>query len=537
MNAFEKTIQFLAPQAALTRQVARNKLEVLNALQNGGGYGLHGASIVKKSLSRWITGGKDADSDIVENIETLRERSRDLYMGSPLATGAIKTLRTNIIGSGLMLNAQIDAKFLGMTEEEARQWEENTEREWRLWSENTNCDAERKQTFYQLQSLVLMSALVNGDVFVVLPVIRTPGSVYDLKVGLIEADRVCNPQNPAKPNLNIVGGIECGKFGETVAYWICNKNPNSPGRSLETAVNKWTRVPAIGERTGRKNVLHVMCDVERPAQRRGVPLLAPVLESMKQLSRYSDAELTAALVSSMFTVFITTKSPAEQIAYGLGGVNSVPGVNPPKNLPEPDYTLGSGTVVMLEDGEQAQFADPKRPVSGFETFVQAVCRQIGSALEIPYELLVKNFDSSYSASRAALLEAWKMFRMRRDWISSSFCKPVYEAWLTEAVLKGRIDAPGFFDDPLIRAAWCGSEWYGDAQGQLDPLKEVNAAKIRVEEGFSTREREAAELTGTKFENIVAIRKHEEAMMKDAGLTQHTTIETKEVEEDDESENN
>ena len=86
-------------------------------------------------------------------------------MGSPLATGAIKTLRTNIIGSGLMLNAQIDAKFLGMTEEEARQWEENTEREWRLWSENTNCDAERKQTFYQLQSLVLMSALVNGDVY------------------------------------------------------------------------------------------------------------------------------------------------------------------------------------------------------------------------------------------------------------------------------------------------------------------------------------------------------------------------------------
>ena len=130
-----------------------------------------------------------------------------------------------------------------------------------------------------------------------------------------------------------------------------------------------------------------------------------------------------------------------------------------------------------------------------------------------------------------------MFRMRRDWISSSFCKPVYEAWLTEAILKGRIDAPGFFDDPLIRAAWCGSEWYGDAQGQLDPLKEVNAAKIRVEEGFSTREREAAELTGMKFENIVAIRKHEEAMMKDAGLIQHTTIETKEVDENDESETN
>jgi len=41
----------------------------------------------------------------------------------------------------------------------------------------------------------------------------------------------------------------------------------------------------------------------------------------------------------------------------------------------------------------------------------------------------------------------------------------------------------------------------------------------------------------KFENIVAIRKHEEAMMKDAGLIQHTTIETREVDENDESETN
>ncbi|MFW8423721.1 phage portal protein, partial [Klebsiella pneumoniae] len=73
--------------------------------------------------------------------------------------------------------------------------------------------------------------------------------------------------------------------------------------------------------------------------------MAPVLESMKQLSRYSDAELTAALVSSMFTVFITTKSPAETIVGGFRGVESIPGAQPQKALPEPDYTLGSGTVV------------------------------------------------------------------------------------------------------------------------------------------------------------------------------------------------
>ena len=111
-----------------------------------------------------------------------------------------------------------------------------------------------------------------------------------------------------------------------------------------------------------------------------------------------------------------------------------------------------------------------------------------------------------------------MFRMRREWLIGNFCQPVYETWLEEAVLKGRVQAPGFFDDPAIRAAWCGADWYGDAQGQLDPLKEANAAKVRVEEGFSTREREAAELTGMKYETVHAVRKREEAMRKADGLT-------------------
>lgn len=84
-----------------------------------------------------------------------------------------------------------------------------------------------------------------------------------------------------------------------------------------------------------------------------------------------------------------------------------------------------------------------------------------------------------------------------------------------------VKAPGFFDDPAIRQAWSGADWYGDAQGQLDPLKEANAAKVRVEEGFSTREREAAELTGMKYDAIHARRKREEEMRRADGLAPST----------------
>ncbi len=71
-------------------------------------------------------------------------------------------------------------------------------------------------------------------------------------------------------------------------------------------------------------------------------------------------------------------------------------------------------------------------------------------MEIPRDLLLKEFNASYSASRAALMEAWDTFRMYRNWFVDDFCNPVYEMWLSEAVASGRVSAPGFFADPLVR---------------------------------------------------------------------------------------
>ena len=118
-----------------------------------------------------------------------------------------------------------------------------------------------------------------------------------------------------------------------------------------------------------------------------------------------------------------------------------------------------------------------------------------------------------------------MFRMRRSWFVSDFCQPIYEELITEGIAKGRIHAPGFWSDPLIRKAWLAAEWYGPTQGQLDPLKEVVAAKIRVEEGFSTRARETAELTGGDYEMNIRQREREEKIRRAAGLSQQPSTKT------------
>ena len=176
--------------------------------------------------------------------------------------------------------------------------------------------------------------------------------------------------------------------------------------------------------------------------------------------------------------------------------NEVPDDNISNDVNE--YEVGPGTINMLAPGENVAFGNPSHPNTGFDVFMRAMCEQVGASLEIPADLLMMSFNSSYSASRAALLEAWKAFRMRRSWLVKDFCAPVYELWLTEAVATGRISAPGFLTDPLIRHAYLQSDWVGPSQGQIDPVKEVQASLLAIEGGLSTHEAEAIKINGSDF---------------------------------------
>ena len=501
MNLIDRAINAISPEKALKREVARKKLSLVNS-----GYGNYGANATKKAVIGWTHGGGSHREDIEEHISTLRQRSRDLYCGgSTLATGAVKRLRTNAVGTGLHLKSTISEEILGITSEEARKLEETIEREFAHWANSTNCDIERIDNFYQLQQLALLNALLSGDSFALMTTTKRTGSIYDLRIELVEADRVSTPDNETINPL-FCEGVEKNANGEVVAYHISKFHPLS---FQDREPREWVRVKAFGEKTGRRNVIHVM-NRERIGQVRGVPFLSPVIETIKQLGRYTEAEVLAAVINGLFTVFIEKESASDDVPFG----EAVPEDMQVDSEDEGSIELAPGAVIDLGEGEKANMVNPGRPNQNFDPFVMAVIKQIGAALEIPYELLIMAFSNNYSASRAAILEFFKVIKMYRAWFVTDFCQPIYEEWLCEAVAKGRINAPGFFNDPIIKDAYCSAEWNGPSAGQLDPKKEVEAAELRVQGGFSTRERETTELTGTDFYKNIKQRKREEELLKE-----------------------
>jgi len=513
----------------------------------GMGYGEAGASTSRRALKSFTARSGSPNEDINFNNATLRQRGRMLYMASPVATSAINTNRTKVVGTGLTLKSAVDRDVLGLSPEAAKLWQKKTEAEFRLWSEKKeNCDATGVNNFAGLQQLALKSWLMSGDVFgLVKRYEATPGKPYTLRIHLIEADRVSTPtafrggsavtrltdgEDPVTKN-KIYDGVEVDSNGMIVAYHIRNTYPNQISREKV----EWARVEAYGEMTGLPNILQVM-DSERCDQYRGITYLAQVIEPLLQLRRYTESELMAALVQSFFSAWITTKTDLAEIPVnevGAGDVAGVPADNPDEISKDPnEYEMGPGSVAHLGEGEDVRFGSPNIPTAGFEAFVRTLCRLVGAALELPYDVLMKEFNASYSASRAALLEAWEAIKMRRAWFTDDFPQPVYEIWLAEAVAIGRIKAPGFFNDPLVRAAWSGARWIGPVQGQLDPTKEAKAAIMHVDRAIKTHEQVTREMGGGDWEdNVEQVGAENEKLREAGGGTYMATLADYDSQED------
>lgn len=503
-NWIDLVVQFVAPTSALRRMQARSALAML-----GGVGSYHGADARRRAIRNWTPRTTSADSAVLPDLPTLRANSHDLVRNNPLAGGALATVTTSTVGTGLSVQPAILWRRLGLTEEASQAWQQTAKEYFELWAGRPEwCDQCGQSNFYALQELAFRSALEAGDTFALLPMKRFRDEPFETKVQLIEAERVCNANHAVDVSDAWAGGIKVVD-GRPVMAAIAEHHPGS----VLIGGNTWREVPFFGENSGRRNLIHLMTRL-RPGQRRGVPYLAPIMEPLKQLGTYTDAEIMAAVVSAAFTVFVKKPMPEElPIPSSTQGAVPVPAGTSTDN----EVGLGNGAIIDLGEGEEVSFADPSRPNTAFDPFVQAVLAQIGVALELPYEVLIKRFTASYSAARAALLEAWRFFRKRREWLAAQFCQPIYEALITEAVLQGRLRAPGFTRDPMVRAAYLRAVWIGDAPGAINPMDEAQAAEKRLEIGISDKAAETIAFSGRNWEDVHAQRMRERRAEQRDGL--------------------
>lgn len=513
LNLLDRAISAVAPAWGAQRAKNRAQLLMADMVADATGLKAMGAGDSNEAVIRssrwWTPRARDARADTLSKLPLQRAASRELARTSPIAVGAINTNIDRVVGTGLALVAQPVLTVLGWSPERAAAWRAKVHQEFSLWADSTDCDLEGSLNFYQLQALVLRSTLESGDCFSNLPdAERTAMQPYALRIQVLEADRIGNPLG-AMDTATMAGGIKLNAHGAPEAYFIYDQHPGSLA-GIKGGAYKGEWVERLGARSRRRRVLHHFRKL-RPGSVRGTPYLAPIIDCIKQISRYTEAEIMAAVITSYMTVFIETPTATPSAVFD-GEEANTGGSDAGEEI-----GLGQGTVIGLAPGEKPHMVNPGRPNPNFEPFILAVIKQMGMALGLPYELLVKQFNASYSASKAALLDAWVYFRNVRYWLSQSFNQPVFETWMTEAVAIGRIEAPGFFADPLMRWAYTRAAWPGDSMGSINPKEEVAAYVAAIEARLMTRERAEWELWGSSWEDTYHQKKSEEDRMRADGI--------------------
>jgi len=475
--------------------------------------GAHFGASSARELASWNPLPGSADADLNSDLSTLRSRARDLDRNNGIAHGGIQTTVDNVVGVGPTLVPTPDYLALGKSKDWAIGWAKDVKSAWRPYAETTECDAARSLRFRQLTEQVFRASMVNGEALALPLWLPDSNSAYATRLQVIESDRLSNP-NCRCDDEHLRSGIEIDDYGRPLAYWIQKSHPGDRfGLMISSVVDDWERIPA--ETTwGRPRVLHVH-QKERTGQHRGKPLLSGVLAQFRMLDHYQKTELQAAVVNAMVAAFIETPMDGQTVAQMLGGDMSDPRVKNYMDLQRQFMApLKGAGVFQMPPGSSMKAFIPGRPSDKFAPFIEAVVRHIGAGVGLPLELLMKDFSkSNYSSARAALLEAWRFFLGVRRWLEDCWCRPVYELWLEEAVSNRTIAAPNFY---ASRFAYSRSSWTWPGRGWIDPVKEAQAAQIRMDAKVSTLSDECAE-QGKDWEEVLEQQAVEYARMRELGI--------------------
>lgn len=432
-----------------------------------------GVGFGRRTLA-WMPGNLGAVATLAYAQDELRAKSRDLVRRNAWAAAGIEAYVANAIGTGIKPQSMVTDSAL----------REAIHSVWWDWCEEA--DAAGLTDFYGLQAMALRAMLEGGEAFIRIRYRRPEdGLVVPMQLQVLEPEHVPVTYNAVADNGNAIRcGIEFDSLGRRVAYWMYRSHPNDAlltpmsgqGGSLTPI-----RVPAV-------EVIHLFRPL-RPGQIRGEPWLTRALVKLNELDQYDDAELVRKKTAAMFAGFITRLSPEDSLlGEGLADSNGVAlaGLEP-------------GTMQILEPGEDIKFSQPADVGGSYSEFLRMQFRAVAAAMGITYEMLTGDLTQvNYSSIRAGLLE----FRRRCEAIQHhvivhQFCRPLWRAFLEQAVLAGALTLPGY---ARRRREYGSVKWIPQGWQWVDPMKETEAMKSAIRSGLMSRS-EAISANGYDAEDV------------------------------------
>jgi len=430
------------------------------------------AAAINRFTAGWMAETNSIDNELRSDLDRLRARSRDLANNNDYVRKYLQMVVGNIVGpNGFMLQCRVE-DAAGVQDGWA-----NTaiEADWRKWGRQ--CEVTGKMGFVDLSRAMIEGLARDGEILV--RKIISPVNAWGFALQLIDIDRLDTSYNvaPADGRNAVIMGIEVDSYQRPVKYHIFTAHPQSNGHRTREAV------PAV-------QIIHRFV-TRRAGQTRGYPWAHAVIHSLHDLNEYNKSALLA----------------ARKGADTLGFFVSPNGEPPPMDSEEggePISVSVPGQYETLPEGYDFRAYDSQYPSATYGEFVKAHLRRIATGLGVSYNTLAEDLEGvNYSSIRSGVINERDYWMTLQNWFIESTLVPLFEEWLRYALSAGTIKLPNGSALPLLKYdKFAAHTWQGRRWQWVDPLKDIEAARLAVQSGVSSPQAIAAQM-GMDVDDVLA----------------------------------
>lgn len=424
--------------------------------------------------------------------QLLRTRSWQAMLESEVVQTIVNRLCTWVVGEGLRLQSEPNREVLKSENItiDAQAFSKLVEARFQTWSESKESDHGKLDCLNFMEKEAYKNSIVGGDFLFILRLKN--GRVT---VQIIDGAHVQSPMPGYGDEIlaqvlengnTIVHGVERNAQGEHVAYHVVKA-----GTFFETE-----RIPVKGSEAGLTMARLVYGSRHRIDSVRGMPVMSVILESVKKLERYREATVGSAEEQAKIAFTIEHKegsdgsSPlAKQLARaaGMDPNNDIPKTDDGQALADRIAATVNKQVFNLGVNQTLKTMEKSKDQLYFKDFYGVNFEISCACVEVPPNVVAQKYDTSFSSARAALKDWEHTLRVKRGDFARQFKQVVYEFWLEVQILMGKIPNPSALDYINARlsdnfmavAAFRSARWVGANVPHIDPLKEVEAVRLKL----------------------------------------------------------
>lgn len=497
-----------------------------------------------RQLAGWRPPLFSADAEIIPDKDLIDARARDLGRNDAYVQNGATTRKDSIVGAFFMLNARPAHNVLGKDEGWAEEFQREVEEKFTLWAESPMkwVDASRRNDFTALIRLAVGVDTFGGEVLATAEWLRDAGREFHTAIQMVDTDRLTTPATRAFDS-NIRGGIKTNMYGAPVSAFIRVQHPHDLSRGFQYS-DVWKEVPFY-KPWGRQMVL-LFSEQNRVDQTRAIADIASGVREIAITKKFRDVTLQKAVLAATYAATIESELPPQAVYEQLGltgggagaavtnyGVDFLEAVNQyVKN--SRGLQLDGVKIPHLFPGTRLNMQSVGDPAGVGQDFEQSLLRYLAAAMNMSYEELAKDFsNTNYSSARAAMAATHRFAQARKKIVADSFASAIYRLWIEEAVNQDKLatfrasEATKLYSDGMLNMAFDAltqCQWIGAARGQIDELKETQAAVLRIKYGLSTHEDELARL-GKDWRRVYAQleREKKERELRDITLLEDNSV--------------